>query len=133
MDFWVWLIIMVIVAIAKGWNKLSEQIDEDEATPVPQPRPDRPKRPPKPAPKQPPPIRTAPPTWEAPPPLPVTPAASAPLEAPVPPPRPTPPSPATTITRRPSRGALWAEVLRDKQNLRNLVLASEILGPPKGF
>lgn len=39
-------------------------------------------------------------------------------------------APAPTATSRASR---WAEALRDKQNIRNIIISAEIIGPPKAF
>ena len=60
--------------------------------------------------------------------------------------RPPPPKPETvpeapdikqTIVEAPiptqsARASQWAQALRDRQNVRNIVIASEIIGPPRG-
>jgi len=33
---------------------------------------------------------------------------------------------------QPSRAAQWAQALRDRQNVRNIIIASEIIGAPRG-
>ncbi len=33
---------------------------------------------------------------------------------------------------QPSRATQWAQALRDRQNVRNIVIAAEIIGPPRG-
>jgi hypothetical protein len=30
------------------------------------------------------------------------------------------------------RNSPWVEALRDRQNLRNIIIANEIIGPPRG-
>ena len=42
-------------------------------------------------------------------------------------------APITAMKEEPSRAAKWAEAFRDKQNIRNVIVATEILGPPKAF
>jgi len=83
-----------------------------------------------PAPGAPPPIRE---TTSAPPPAPAVPrpireAVSSPPPAPKPP----SPSPSPIAEPQPTPASVWAEALRDKQNLRRIIIAAEIIGPPKG-
>jgi hypothetical protein len=178
----IWLIIFVVVAVAKGWSKLqqsnaddSSDADEPPLLPprprVPPPRPrlqPRPITPPtaRPAarPQQPvPPLATpsrspAPMRGERnvdaeqirgfvedlggkpqlPPPVPSASVARA--ETPLPPPT---PEPATSTTAVPqtiadapapplrSSNSQWMEALRDRQNIRNIIIAAEIIGSPK--
>jgi colicin import membrane protein len=179
LDTLIWLIIFVMVALAKGWSKLQQSIDKDsteskEAPPVApvrrQPRPPPPVArtaprtarlpvgpPPreawrvdpeqvrrfieqlsgKPQPVPPPPVapppvrkmeaarpRPAPPERPEQPPKP-EPAAAAPVAK--------PPIPASPMPAPTPRAALWAEALRDKQNIRNIIISAEIIGPPKVF
>jgi hypothetical protein len=192
-DVVVWLVIFVMVALAKGWSKLQKQIDddspatEDEAPPiapvqrrttpragmrpvvqrarpqpprvVPVPRAAQPvqrtvprtaARPVgSPAPREgwkidpeqirrfveqlsgqppstpPPPVASPPPVQKAPPPTPEPVAAAAPESQPVMAEAPAPPAT--------SRAAQWAEALRDRQNIRNIIISAEIIGPPKAF
>jgi hypothetical protein len=63
---------------------------------------------------------------------PITPAA--PAQPPAPPLTPkAKPQPASPAPHQPSRASQWAEALRDKQNIRNIVISAEIIGPPKAF
>jgi len=43
------------------------------------------------------------------------------------------PKPLTVIKQTSSRASKWAQALRDKQNIRNVIVATEILGPPKAL
>jgi hypothetical protein len=149
MEGWIWIIIFIVVAIVKALGKL-QSAGHDESTPsAPKARPQRPARP-RPRPAAPPPL-TAPmtgETWRIEPqqlkefisqvtrraqPPPVVPAQvrqpPAPQRKPEPSPAP-PAAPAAATESKPSRAALWAEAFRDKQNLRNIVIATEIIGPP---
>jgi hypothetical protein len=144
-DFWLWLIILSVIAIAQAWSKLAG-LDQREAPPRPKPtRPAR--RPPR-----------APPVQTVPPPLTTTrqaahqpmrklleqPGQHRPAKPPAARPAPTPPkpeparppsppaAPAQPQPARASRARQWQEALRDRQNLRNVILASEIIGPPRG-
>ena len=134
-DFTVWLIIAVIVGIGKLWNwfisQQSGESVEEETPPVvrPKPRP-QPARPVIQQREQPPAnLRefadrfTQPAKPVAAPPVP----KAAPV--PKPPPSPAPTKPAPEPVRRPSR---WVEALRDRQNLRNIIISAEIIGPPRG-
>jgi hypothetical protein len=56
-------------------------------------------------------------------------------EAPAPAPMPEPVATAAetkpTIPVTTSRASQWAEALRDRQNIRNIIISAEIIGPPK--
>jgi len=64
-------------------------------------------------------------------------------EAPAPPPAPVPttaltatmPTMAEVLARpsTPSRAAQWTEALRDRQNIRNIIISAEIIGLPKAL
>jgi hypothetical protein len=43
-----------------------------------------------------------------------------------------PPSPSRIPEPEPTPASIWAEALRDRQNLRRIIIAAEIIGPPKG-
>jgi hypothetical protein len=184
----IWLIIFVMVSLAKGWSKLQEskesQSPESDDTPPPVP-PKTPVRrpqlrpPARPMPRvpravppamrrpmqQPRPItvptarnvsaddirrvvdqmsRKPPPLAPAPPPLSSPPVATAeifPPPPPTPPPAPSPslqeaaapvPTPVSApAPAQPSRASQWMEALRDRQNIRNIIIAYEIIGPPR--
>ena len=185
-DVLVWLIIFVMVAIAKGWSKLQQPTDDDSsesdgAPPVVRPRPQiqRPRPQPQPRPavapvprtNYPSPPRTVPrptdrpippPTrgeWKVdadqirrfidqmsgkaqppppPPPVPHPPAREVVPPAPPPQPEPAPDAPVATQTTakapapaQVSRASQWAEALRDRNNIRNIIIAAEIIGPPR--
>ena len=186
------MIIFAMVALAKGWSSLQQQIDDDsssEAKPLPpvaQPQMRHPMTsPPRsrlsswPATTpmtrtatsyQRPDSRTTPPSVGSPPrgtwrvdakqirrftgqlrdPLQPTPPPIAhppvqEVEATVPPPLPpkmesteaTAATKQTTVEAPPasrvSRAAQWIEALRDRQNLRNIIIAAEIIGPPRAL
>ncbi|MCS7048548.1 MAG: hypothetical protein NZ483_04555 [Verrucomicrobiae bacterium] len=142
MEFWIWLIIVVIMAITKGFEKLAEasrQSPAETEPPPPQPKPPRPKRPPHARQPQrqrvPPPVQpTAPPVTPPPPraePAPSLREFAEPSQTVAV--APTPPVAAVEPPRRSDRAKLWAGVLRDRQTLRSLVLAREILGPPRSL
>jgi hypothetical protein len=184
LDVLVWLIVFVMVVLAKGWGKLQKQIDKDssqskEAPPVTRPKLHRPQpqmRPVAPVMRPAQPMqrtvaRTAPPPagppaprepWRIDPeqirrfveqlsgqPRPVPPPLAQPhihkTEAIAPPPVPPTPEPAApapiakhTIAEAPappkaSRASQWAEALGDRQNIRNIIISAEIIGPPKAF
>jgi len=42
------------------------------------------------------------------------------------------PSPSPIDAPRPTQASVWAAALRDKQALRHIIVAAEIIGPPKG-
>lgn len=156
----VFIVIAIVVAIAKGIGKLSQSSGENEsATPAPTPRPraktPRPIQNRRPVVVQPtPPVvrekeaeyREGPPrdlrefmerlsrpavpppiVHKAAPPVPVKPA---PVEQTV--------APAVAATKAPSTSAKeapvapWISALRDRKNLRNIIIANEIIGPPRG-
>ena len=191
----IWLIIFVMISLAKGWSKLQEskesqspEPDDDAPPPVP-PTPPVPRPQPRPAsipmPRVP---RAVPPTIRRPTPQSApasTPAArkvsaddirrvvekmgrkpqpTAPVplpshsvpapsvvraEPPSPPPLPSPleaPAQKQTIAdlsaaalakadapplAPSSRASQWTEALRDRQNIRNIIVAYEIIGPPR--
>ena len=177
-DVLVWLIIFVMVAVAKGWSKLQQPADDDssesgEAPPVVRPRPRTQPRPavaPIPRATGPPP-RTVPRTtarpvppptrgeWKVdanqirrfieqmggkaqppPQPQPVPPPVTREAEPPAPSPQPEPAQDAPAATESPakapapvqaSRASMWAEALRDRSNIRNIIISAEIIGPPK--
>ncbi len=148
---WIWLIVLGVVWLLQFLFKRWSAGEGDEAPPVPKPKPKRgPQRrrepvgqaksprdvsggrqsavnqirelvdqlrqgaqPPAPAPAAPPPIRE---TVSGPPPAPKLP----------------PPSPSPIAEAQPTPASVWAEALRDKQNLRRIIIAAEIIGPPKG-
>jgi len=78
-----------------------------------------------------------------PPPAPPVPVPTQPVATVEPPPPPPQPEPALTATAVPqtiadapappprSRSSQWMEALRDRQNVRNIIIAVEIIGPPK--
>ena len=110
----IWLIVAVVVTAAKGLGKL--------ATPTEKAAPASPSRPshPKPVVRRP----TRRPVAEVK--APVIPAIEAVADVkPVPKPVATPPV-------QPSRSSHWAAALRDRQNIRNIILSAEIIGPPRG-
>jgi hypothetical protein len=144
-DF-VWLIIAAVFAIAKMWSKFATSQAEDDDVPASPPVRPRPQARPVVPPVAKPVTR---PTWEASPedlrkfmerltrpPQPKT--ATPPPVVPPPPPKPAtpPPTPAPVAakpTPQPSRRTSpWAEAFRDRQNLRNIIIANEIIGPPRG-
>jgi hypothetical protein len=191
LDVYVWLIIFVMVALAKGWSKLQKQIDEDSsepkeetppiapvqrrATPREGVRPLQPQRARPQAPRVVPVPRTAQPAQRTVPRTAARPVGSPapreawridpeqirrfveqlsgqpqttpqpPVAAPLPvqkaPPPSTEPVVATAAESKPvmaeapapspSRASQWAEALRDKQNIRNIIISAEIIGPPK--
>jgi hypothetical protein len=76
----------------------------------------------------------------APPPPPIQPPRTREVEPPAPLPQPEPVQDVPAATQTPvkapvpaqtSRASQWAEALRDRNNIRNIVIAAEIIGPPK--
>ncbi len=176
----IWVIIFVMVSLAKGWSKLqqskeSNSPDSDDVPPpvppkppVSQPRP-RPATVPTPrVPRAAPPVMRRPMTQSAPattpaarkvsaddirrvvekmsrkpqPASPPRPGSAPPMaraELSSPPPLPPPleaPAAKQTIAVAPapvpsSRASQWTEALRDRQNIRNIIVAYEIIGPPR--
>ncbi len=149
-DVWFWLIVAVFVLVSKIAGKLKAS-GETEESPAPPTRP-------RPAPRRvrpPPPVipRAQPREWKAkadelqeflkrvqqPAPPSPPPAKPAPVAQPAPHPRlaeppPLPPKPAKTpepALTGISRSAQWTAALRDRQNIRNIIIATEIIGPPK--
>lgn len=118
-DLIVWLII-AIVGIVKYLSSV-KQAEADGETEVPEaPRPvagpvSRPVRLPPAIPRA-----VAAPPVATPKPSPAPEPAPAPVHKPAPP----APEPAT-------RTSQWAAALRDRSNVRNIIIASEIIGPPK--
>jgi len=181
----IWMIIFVVVALAKGWSKLQRPVDDDSSKTEETPAVARPKPPQRPQPRLqlrpavpvpraysvPPqqrtlpriPVRAGAPSMpggrkvssdeirrfveqlsgkaQAPPPPP-PPVARAPMRKAEPPPAP-PPEPETSepldkqavamapVSQSPSRSSQWMEALRDRNNIRNIVIAAEIIGPPR--
>ena len=64
-------------------------------------------------------------------------AAAPPVAEPAPkaeaPPAPEPVKAQAPLAASTNRGALWNQALRDKANLRNVILSVEILGPPRAL
>lgn len=183
----IWVLIIVMITVAKGWSKLQESKEnaspepDDEAQPPVRPRPpisrsqSRPASVPAPrVPRPVPPVmrRPAPQSATGPPPSarkvsaddirrvveqmgrkseamvplppPPRPESAAPPVAraeppPLPPPLPAPaeaPAPKQTIADAPaparsSPASQWTEALRDRQNIRNIIIAYEIIGRPR--
>ena len=119
-EFIIWLIVAVVVMVAKGLGKLATPSETEKPAskdewPGAAPRPK-----PKPVVRRP----TRRPTAEAPPPvIAATPAVAEEKPAPPPPSAAVPPAP-------PSRSNQWAMALRDRQNIRNVIIANEIIGKP---
>ncbi len=77
-------------------------------------------------------------------PTPIPPVAPPPIPTASPPPSPPTPEPVTDAPElkqtiadapaptQPSRATQWAQALRDRQNIRNIVISAEIIGPPRG-
>ena len=77
-------------------------------------------------------------------PTPIAPVAPPPIPTAAPPPSPPTPEPVTDAPElkqtiadapapaQPSRATQWAQALRDRQNIRNIVISAEIIGPPRG-
>ena len=116
-EFVVWLIVAVVVMAAKGLGKLATP--PEKAAPASPPR-----RPPPPKPV----VRrtTRRPDAEVKPPV-IAKSQAVVTDQPAP----TPPAPAATPAQ-PTRSAQWAAALRDKQNVRNIIISAEIIGPPRG-
>lgn len=144
MEFWIWLIIMVIMAIAKGFEKLAEasrQPPAEPTSPETSQRPPKTKRPPRS--RQPKPHRAPPPVRPSAPPVVTPPPRAQPVRSrtefpqlpqpAMPAPAPTAAVPGVEPPRRTERARLCAGVLRDRQTLRSLILAREILGRPRSL
>jgi len=187
----IWVIVIVMVSLAKGWSKLqqsagNESSKSDDSLPVAPPKPPprlqpRPAVAPMPRANLPPQQRAVPPRAmprpgvktmsgerkvsaddirqfveklggkpqvRPPPPPPSPPPIQAPARrrsvrkaaAPPPPPRqePAPAAPVAsqTVTASPtpaqvSRASQWMEALRDRNNVRNIIIGAEVIGPPK--
>jgi len=138
-EFWIWFLIVMVVAVVKGLGKLQELAQEQpDESPVP-PRLPSSRRPPKPLPQ----ARE----WKVdpehlrqyvekitgravavPPPLPQTVGETAPpavVSA--------PPAPPSGTERQNQQAAQWRKALHDRQNLRRIVIGAELIGPPKGM
>ena len=122
----VWAIVAVVVMVAKGLGKLAAPSEEAESTVAPKPVP-RSRTPSRPALTSrrmvqrgvPPVVRPI--TVAAEPPvMPSTPVAPAEKSKPA---AAVPPAP-------PSRASQWAAALRDQKNVRNVIIANEIIGRP---
>ncbi len=151
MEFWIWVVIAIVVAVVKALGKLQSAAEEEPIPVPPKPQPQRPPRT-RPRPSAAPPQATPAPVggWRADPehlrefitqltrqaqPPPIVPAAAREARKPEPKPEPQPKqqtAPAQVTEHKPSRAAQWAAAVRDKHNLRNIVIATEIIGPPKG-
>ena len=113
-EFIIWAIVAVVVLVAKGLGKLATPSDGEPApaSPRPQPKPvaavRRPTRRPAGEVVIPPVITANPPVVE----------------------KKTAPPPAAVPPAQPSRSHQWAIALRDSQNIRNVVIANEIIGRP---
>ncbi|MEI8063015.1 MAG: hypothetical protein WCH84_03020 [Verrucomicrobiota bacterium] len=112
-EFIIWLIVAVVVLVAKGLGKL-----------VTTPEQEVPASPPRRPPQQKPVVRHT--------------ARRTVVEATSPVIQPTTviaekksePSPVTAPPVKPSRSNQWATALRDRQNIRNMIIANEIIGRP---
>jgi hypothetical protein len=139
-DF-VWLIVVAVFAIAKMWSKFATSQSEDDDGPTP------PTTPPRPRPQVRPVIKPVTQTkWEVAPKdlrefmqqltRPPQPKPAPPPIAPPPVPKPAAPPPAPVAAKAapepPRRSSPWVAALRDRQNLRNIIIANEIIGPPRG-
>ena len=128
-EFIVWAIVAVVVMVAKGLGKLATPTDETPPVPKPAPQP-RPRVQPRPAAvpshrvavhHRVPPL--APPVVEVTPP--VMPSTAAVAEE-----TPAKTTPPAVPPASPSRSNQWATALRDRQNIRNVIIANEIIGRP---
>ncbi|MEI8314241.1 MAG: hypothetical protein WCG79_02205 [Verrucomicrobiota bacterium] len=115
-EFIIWLIVAVVVMVAKGLGKL--------ATPPEQAAPTTPSRPPQPKPVVRRPTTRRPIVTEVTPPIIPSTRVTA-EEKPT-----TQPPVATAQPAQPSRPNQWATALRDRQNIRNVIIANEIIGRP---
>jgi hypothetical protein len=158
---WIWLIVIIVALISKGVSALKEAGQGENQPPAPPRLPRKRSARQRPAPARPRPqtARTPPviaekkrPSWEVdqrnleefiervtgiqrPPRRPEPEPIVEYVKPPLPEPEPTPnaPSGPPKEPARPTRAAIWAEALRDNSNLRNIVVASEIIGPPKAL
>jgi hypothetical protein len=143
-DIIVWLIIAGFVAAAKVFSKMQSGSEPDEPPVVPRPNPARP------LPRA---VRIPPKLQRRPVPAreietlaeklarrqaaknataPIPPVQSAP-QTPEPAATPPPATPSPALTEPASPASIWAEALRDKRNLRNIIISAEIIGPPKAW
>ena len=117
-EFIIWAIVAVVVMVAKGLGKLATPTVEENSD-------EKPVSPPRPRPQLKPPVRrpTRRPDAEVAPPL----ITAAPVIAED---KPAPTPVAAVPPAKPSRSAQWAAALRDRQNIRNVIIANEIIGKP---
>jgi len=126
-EFIIWVIVAVIVMVGKGLGKLAAPAEEGEpkkAEPKPVSRPRTPPRPGLPSRRTV--QRGVPPVVR-----PVTVAAAPPVIPATPEVSEVKPKPATAVPPEPpSRSNQWATALRDRKNIRNVIIANEIIGRP---
>jgi len=151
-DVIIWLIIGIVVMVAKGLGKLATPGEDEPEEPAPRPRP-RPVNTGLPARRAM--ARSVPPVvkpvttdaWTIgsgdlrefmdrlsgvpkPQPAPPAPIAPPPVATPiVEKPAPTPVAPPAVAERR----SPWVAALRDRSNIRNIIISAEIIGPPRGL
>ena len=118
----VWAIVAVVVMVAKGLGKLAAPASTDDAKPMVAPKPVPRSRPP-----ARPPLTSRRTVQRGIPPLvqPLT-VAAAPPEVPEEKPKPS----AIVTPTPPSRASQWTAALRDQKNVRNVIIANEIIGRP---
>jgi hypothetical protein len=149
---WIWVIVFIAAGLFKLLGKLKAETEDEPAPPpsIPKPKPRQPYRPPPHAAPRPAAHTPVPERWKvdakrledfvdrvsrqpkarA---SRVPPMAAKPAPAPAAPPSPKPaPTVVPAPVEKPSRAALWGAAMRDKTNLRNVIIATEILGPPRG-
>jgi hypothetical protein len=141
----VWLVIIGFVALAKVWNSFQRDTDNDpDDAPPTAPKPPLVRSRPSTGPVQPAPRRVPAREIEnlikqrvqkrqaspaSPPPR--VERAPSPAPASVAPPAASAPTPVAVVSASPV--SPWVETLRDKQNLRNVIISAEIIGPPKAL
>jgi hypothetical protein len=157
-DLIIWIVIAIVVALSKAFSKFQENAAKEKETAPPPPRP-RPrsqrasKAPPvsRQAPRVPPPVEPRGESWTPPasleeflnqlpqaqpvkktPPPPPPPALPPPRAQAEPPAKKPEPKPAPTKPRL-SKSRQWALALQDRENIRNAIMAAEILGPAGGL
>ncbi len=109
-EFIVWIVVAIVVMVAKGLGKLSESSGEEAESAPPQSQ-SRPR-----------PVVRRPPRREVTPPvIAATPAVVVEEEKLAPPP---------VTPAAPSRSNQWAMALRERKNIRNVIIANEIIGQP---
>lgn len=127
-EFIIWVIVAVIVMVGKGLGKLAAPAAEGEpkkVEPKPVPHPRTSPRPPLTSQRT---VRRGVPPVVRP----LTVAAVPPVIplAPVVPEEKPKPAAAVVPPAPPSRSNQWASALRDRQNIRNVIIANEIIGRP---